>query len=544
MRLLAFRMPSGSALVGLATAAVLVVLVGGPVLAAATALFAPGSDGRIGLAAVPALYAGPRPWRLLGTTLLTAGGSALVACVLGVPVGYAIARGAPWGRRLLPYAIAPAFLAPPYVMAMAWITVLGRSGLAREASRFVLNYEAPVPPVFGRLGVIWVQGAALYPIVALLLAAALCRLDRRPYEAAVLACGRLRATLRVAVPMLWPAVLSGMLVAALLAMQSYAVASLLQVNTYAVEVYARFSAFHDIPGAVALSLPLAALGLVAALGASAANRRGTAWLSGASKPFPAPLSPWTVRLLWTCVAWGVVGITVALPLAVVFAGSLPLGAYATTWATAREEWALGAGLAVLAASIATPLAFACVVLRRGSRVWRVLGEASGAAFLLSGPVVGIGLIYLLNRPNPLADIVYNSATVLVWACAAQLVWLALHALAPVHDEVATSLDEAAAVSGIPWVRRMLCITTPVCAPALALVWCGAFALAFREVDASVLVAPPGITPASVRLYTLMHYGPDRMVSALAVLLTLTVLAVATVAALVAAGLRRRVHAGG
>jgi len=120
----------------------------------------------------------------------------------------------------------------------------------------------------------------------------------------------------------------------------------------------------------------------------------------------------------------------------------------------------------------------------------------------------------------------------------------LHALAPFHDEVATSLDEAASVAGIPWVRRMLRITTPVCAPALALVWCGAFALAFREVDASLLVAPPGITPASVRLYTLMHYGPDRMVSALAVLLTLTVLAVAAVGALAAAGFRRRVHAGG
>lgn len=46
---------------------------------------------------------------------------------------------------------------------------------------------------------------------------------------------------------------------------------------------------------------------------------------------------------------------------------------------------------------------------------------------------------------------------------------------------------------------------------------GLFLLIMGELECIVLVAPPGWVPVSLRIFTLMHYGPTAMVSALALL---------------------------
>jgi ABC-type Fe3+ transport system permease subunit len=48
-------------------------------------------------------------------------------------------------------------------------------------------------------------------------------------------------------------------------------------------------------------------------------------------------------------------------------------------------------------------------------------------------------------------------------------------------------------------------------------WAGLLILLTAELESLVLVAPPGWVPVSLRIYTLMHYGPDGLVSALAML---------------------------
>jgi iron(III) transport system permease protein len=45
-----------------------------------------------------------------------------------------------------------------------------------------------------------------------------------------------------------------------------------------------------------------------------------------------------------------------------------------------------------------------------------------------------------------------------------------------------------------------------------------FILSFGDLAATLLVVPPGKETAPIRIYNLMHYGADEMVSALSVLL--------------------------
>jgi len=62
------------------------------------------------------------------------------------------------------------------------------------------------------------------------------------------------------------------------------------------------------------------------------------------------------------------------------------------------------------------------------------------------------------------------------------------------------------------------------------VWGLCFLFSFAEVDASVLLCPPGRTTLPVRLFSLMHYGPGRYVAALSVLTVIIILAAAAVIA--------------
>ena len=70
---------------------------------------------------------------------------------------------------------------------------------------------------------------------------------------------------------------------------------------------------------------------------------------------------------------------------------------------------------------------------------------------------------------------------------------------------------AAALSGASWYRQALGIYLPLCLPWLAGIWGLSFLLAFGEVDATLLVMPPGVTTLPVRIFGLMHYGPSELV---------------------------------
>ena len=83
-----------------------------------------------------------------------------------------------------------------------------------------------------------------------------------------------------------------------------------------------------------------------------------------------------------------------------------------------------------------------------------------------------------------------------------------HAFATLPREV---LD-AAAVDGAGPIGRLVRIALPSRLPALALAWLVALAVALGDLAASILVAPPGVTTLSIRIFGLLHYGVEDQVA--------------------------------
>jgi iron(III) transport system permease protein len=89
--------------------------------------------------------------------------------------------------------------------------------------------------------------------------------------------------------------------------------------------------------------------------------------------------------------------------------------------------------------------------------------------------------------------------------------------------VSRSSEEAAALSGAGWARTMRHIVVPQLAMPLLVAWVVVFVLAFGEVGASVLVAPPGHAPYPVHVFTLIANAPTEQVAALALVQAAVVL---------------------
>jgi iron(III) transport system permease protein len=64
---------------------------------------------------------------------------------------------------------------------------------------------------------------------------------------------------------------------------------------------------------------------------------------------------------------------------------------------------------------------------------------------------------------------------------------------------------------------MTLIVLPQVSIALLAVWVVVFVLAFGELGASILIAPPGETTLPIRIYTLIANAPPRQVASLALL---------------------------
>lgn len=473
----------------------------------------------------------PRQWGLLATSLSIAGATTLAATLAGTAAALALEYWRVPARTLLIGGMAIAFLIPNYAAAVAWIDVLGGNGLLHKVIERGFGCDYPIPAIANRAGVVFVLSLAYYPVVAITTALGLRRVDRRLIDAARLAATPGRAFRCVLLPLLTPSIAAGSIIVFLLSLQNFAVPSMLQVNTYPVEVFTAFSAFYDFGGATAQSAPLVLCGLAALLvGVRYAGAR-RAWLSGRSRTcIPAPRGT-LLRVTMAAACGLLVCVSSAVPLGVLFWRSLPLSSYAGVFRTAQEEILTSFAVAATAATVLTALAFSLAYLERRRAVAIPSHVFSLIVFLLSGPVLGIALIAAWNRSG-LPGLVYDSMLIVVLACAARYLFFVQRAFVSAFSEIAGSVEEAAYMAGVPWWRTLSEILLPILWPAVVGMWGFSFVLCMGELDAVALVCPPGVTTLAVRVHSLMHYGPSSMAAALSVVSVAVVLLSAAITAAV------------
>lgn len=515
------RRPGLAAVISVAVVALAVVVPLGAVLLRSVMV-----DGEPSTEALARILGSARTWRILGLTVGQAAVSSLAAAVVGIPVAYVLARYEFRGRTLVRSLATVPFVLPSVVIAAAFSTLLGPSGVVDLRGTWWAVIAAHV--CFNLAVVVRLVGAAVAGVDPDLEAAA------RLSGASTMAIHR-----RITLPLVTPAVSSALVIVFLFCLTSFGVIVVLGggwVTTIEVEMWTRATRQFDLSGAAVLA-GLQAVTVVIVLIVAGGRR---SWSTSVASASPGGARP-TVRAaerIAVAAAVAVVALVAVLPLAVLVERSLQVGdghgfahwvglgsATAGTSLAVDPLASVGASLrtAVPAAAVAVLLgvpAAGAVAARPGGLTARILL----LPLAVSATTVGLGLL-LVSGSLPWT--IARSAVLVVVAQALVALPLVVRGVAPAFGAIPGEYLDAAALAGSSRRRTWWTVQVPIARPAIAAGGGLALIAALGEFGATVFVArrtSPTVPVAIERL--LSRPGQSGFGQAMALSVLLGVLCVA------------------
>lgn len=497
----------------------------------------------------------------------------LGAVALSVPTGtiasILIYRTNLPGRGFFQFLTVVALFVPMPILVSAWQSALGAGGwLSVDIWIPAASSDPDVSPmgtmwkpwVQGRLAAVWIHFLAGLPWVILIVGIGLRWVERELEEEALLSVGPWRVLWHVTLPRCRTAIWAAGLWVAIQTATEISATDMMQVRTFAEEVYTQL--VGGGPSAVAASLAVAVpsliiCGLIVAVAAGRLGRQLPP-LENLNNP---PLRFRMGMSRWPCF--------IGLALAVILIVGVPMASliWKTGLSGAPAEWSLAtferyllravqsngwiilrSVASAIAAGVMTALlaSMASWLAVESPRFQLICLVILAAAWALPGPVVGFGLKdtiqWLLNRMNTsslLGDFTARalwygpSPLPILWIYVIRFFPFALAMLWPVVRLMPREFLESARLDGArpgqefrhvifplswrPWLLSALAVTV----------------LSLGEISASKLVETPGWDTLVHVIFDRMHYGVGNELAALCLLLLLVVLFGATIVMLVA-----------
>lgn len=481
----------------------------------------------------------------LKNTVIISVGTALLSTLMALPLSWLLTRtNIPGANRLrswfcLPYAI------PPYIGAIAWI-YLGNptTGLLNLflGEGFINIYT------YG--GLIWVMSCFFYTFVLLSLLAALDRMDPSLEEAARLSgAGPIRVFFQITVPIILPALLSGILLVLLAASASFGVPAMIgnpasiYLVTTRIYTFMKMGSLGGTYTAGALSIVLLVLAIVVLFLNQRIMSKGHFKTVGGktSRPSLIDLGAWKLPLL------GFLGMSFfvlfLLPLFGVFVTALSKvqGSFSfdnfglqnfqkilfETDETSRALWN-STKLAFWVATIAVifGMILSYIVQKTKIKGRGIVDILASLPYATPGTVLAFAFILtfssgILGFRIPL----YNTIYLIGMAYIAKYLNFTLRTCSDGFGQIDDVLAEAARVSGASWLTTMKTIWFPLMKPALVASWFLVFMPAFSELTMTILLSGPGLETLGTLIFQLQEYA-DASGGGSAVLALITIFIVA------------------
>lgn len=459
---------------------------------------------------------------LLVRSLGLAGAITLLACSLGVPLGFIFAKTDIVGAQIVFLLhLFPLFL-PPFLLGLGWFYLLGQQG--------ALGTPVTASLLFSEFGVISVLSLAFAPVVTALVLLGLRGADPALEEAARVAAGPWRVATRILLPAVRPNIVLGALVVFALAVSELGVPMFLRVDVYPAAVFARLGGIDYVPAeALALALPLLPIALLLL----AAERRLCGRRSFATLGLRFDSGTSFILGRWRMLVSAGCGLTAMLSVAPIIA--LTYRARGDQGFAAVPDW-IGNSLSnslVSGGIAATGIVLIGLVLGHGLARQRrgasMLDGAAVLAFMMPAVLFGLGLIAFWNRPA--LNFVYASSGIIVAGFVGRYAVIGVRTVATVIAQSPVHLEESAAAAGAGYWRRLVRIVLPLHWRGLVAAWLLVLVFCLRDLETAVLFYPPGGEPLTVRVFTLEANGPEPLVAALAVVHTATTAAILAFGAL-------------
>ncbi len=461
---------------------------------------------------------------MAGNTLLLGGLVVALSALVAVPLAVARALFRVPGAVIWDVVFLIPFMIPPYIAVLGWIMTLQPRGYLEQLLGFNLaGFLFSVP------GIVFIMTLNAFPVVYFAVSRTLETVGSRYADVARVFCASpMRAFWRVTLPLATPGLAASLLLVFAMAIEEYgtpaALGSRAGFDVLVTAIDLRVSDWPiDLPGAAILSLVLVGL----SFGAFVLQRwvlRRRSYEATTGKPqniAKRPLGPWTWPVLagFALVAFVATG----LPLLAILAGALSrtisgglvwsnlgldnfaaiLGDGTGALKALATSLSLGVAAALVTGLLGALSAYAVVKSKvRGRAVLDVLTILPNA---LPGIVVAVGLILAWNQPwLPVTP--YNTALILLLAYSCLLLPQPVRYATAAFHQIGDNLEAAARVSGAAPLSAFRRILLPLIAPSLLAAMLLVFAVASRELVASVVVAPVGVSTISTYIWRQFDQG--------------------------------------
>lgn len=465
--------------------------------------------------------------RLLGmaaNTMILGLGVAALSTIIAVPLAVVRALFRLPGAAIWDVLFIVPFMIPPYISTLGWIMTLQPRGYLFQLVGFdMAGFLFSVP------GIVFIMTLNTFPVVYFAVSRTVEAVGSRYADVArVFGATPLRAFLRITLPLAAPGLAASLLLVFAMAIEEYGTPAALGgragFDVLVTGIDLRVSDWPiDLPGAAILSLVLVSLSFAAfLLQRHVLTRRSYQTTTG--KPQTSAkraLGRWTVPVLivFMLVSLAATG----LPLLAILATALSrtvsgglawsniglgnftaiLGDRSGAMKALGTSLSLGVATAVVTGILGALSAY--VVVKSRMRGRKMLDTLTILPNALPGIVVAVGLILAWNQPwLPVTP--YNTVLILLLAyCCILLPQPVRYATAALH-QIGDNLEAAARVSGATPLTAFRRILLPLILPSLLASMLLVFAVATRELVASVVVAPVGVHTISTFIWRQFEQG--------------------------------------
>ncbi len=472
-------------------------------------------------------------------------GTAAVNILFAVPLAWLVHRTDMPGKSLVVTLVAVSVLIPGFLKAMGWILVLSPDIGLLNSLYVAITGAAEAPfTIYGIGGVVFVQGLMLTPAMFFLVSGSMIALDPALEEAAQMSgAGRWRTIARVSFPLIWPAVLAGLIYNFMTAVTLYEIAALLLDEDTAVLSTELFLYVRSAGGSIELGYAavygviMMAFAIFALWFYGRAIKRAHRFAVVTGKGYRPRLA---ALGRWQWAALGFVALYVALsellPLAMLVwisllpaltqfsvsaLGDLSLATYGGIWGQLGGWEPLVNTVVMVTATpalvVGLSLAMSYITVRSRLPGRRLVDTAAmlphvipGIAFAFALIVFGIALSRFagIHLSGTMAMIVIALVVYRIPYCTR----VTNAALLQIHTEI----EEAARMCGAHTIQILARIAVPLIKSSLAYAALWIALLVLREVTIPLMLASPDNIVLAVRIWTLWETGQYSAASALGV----------------------------
>src|SRR5689334_2172980 len=187
-------------------------------------------------------------WPLLANSLAVAGATTALACLIGFAVAVILSTSAGPTRQILLLLSIAVLALPGFLVTNCWIDLLGTNGL--------LHQWLPIN-IFSFGGAVWILALLLWPVPALALWSAWQKLEPVHFEIDVALRGA-KLLRHLLLPAARPQLALSAAVVFALALNNFAVPTILQAKVFTSEVWVQFNTNLDSIAALRVSWPIIA----------------------------------------------------------------------------------------------------------------------------------------------------------------------------------------------------------------------------------------------------------------------------------------------